>query len=125
MGRLVPQALRSGSASDLVLHEALHGARDEGLLALWLNAGEGARRRIRHYAQDVRDTKPDLTGADLLAAGCAEGPAIGVGLEAALRAKLAGSAPSREQQLAAALAAAKAYRPEPHQGRGTTGDHPC
>ncbi|MFN8176056.1 MAG: hypothetical protein U0T02_13415 [Solirubrobacteraceae bacterium] len=48
-----------------------------------------------------------IGGADLLAAGVPEGPAVGRGLEAALDAALDGRAPDREGQLVAALRAAR------------------
>jgi tRNA nucleotidyltransferase (CCA-adding enzyme) len=47
-----------------------------------------------------------IDGTDLIAAGIPQGPALGRGLEAALRAKLDGEISSREQELAVALAAA-------------------
>ena len=50
----------------------------------------------------------EIDGADLIAAGVPEGPALGRGLDAALRARLDGEISGREQELAAALAAAGA-----------------
>ncbi len=50
-----------------------------------------------------REVTLDITGADLTAAGMS-GPDVGRGLERALAAKLDGEAPTREQQLQAALA---------------------
>jgi tRNA nucleotidyltransferase (CCA-adding enzyme) len=52
-----------------------------------------------------REVSLDIAGADLAAAGLS-GPAIGVALEAALRAKLDGEAPTRADELRIALAAA-------------------
>jgi tRNA nucleotidyltransferase (CCA-adding enzyme) len=52
-----------------------------------------------------REVRLDITGADLTAAGLS-GPAIGLGLEAAVAAKLDGDAPTRADQLRVALAAA-------------------
>jgi tRNA nucleotidyltransferase (CCA-adding enzyme) len=52
-----------------------------------------------------REVTLDITGADLTAAGLS-GPAVGVGLEAALAAKLDGEAPTRADELRVALAAA-------------------
>ena len=49
----------------------------------------------------------EIDGADLIAAGVPQGPALGRGLAAALRAKLDGEIDGREQELAAALAAAR------------------
>jgi tRNA nucleotidyltransferase (CCA-adding enzyme) len=48
-----------------------------------------------------------IDGADLIAAGVPQGPALGRGLAAALRAKLDGEVEGREQELATALAAAR------------------
>jgi tRNA nucleotidyltransferase (CCA-adding enzyme) len=48
-----------------------------------------------------------IDGADLIAAGVPQGPALGRGLAAALRAKLDGEIVGREQELATALAAAR------------------
>ncbi len=50
----------------------------------------------------------EIDGADLIAAGVAPGPALGRGLAAALRAKLDGEIDGRDQELATALAAARA-----------------
>jgi tRNA nucleotidyltransferase (CCA-adding enzyme) len=48
-----------------------------------------------------------IDGADLIAAGVPQGPALGRGLAAALRAKQDGEITSRDQELATALAAAR------------------
>jgi tRNA nucleotidyltransferase (CCA-adding enzyme) len=48
----------------------------------------------------------EIDGQDLLAAGVAQGPAIGAGLRAALAAKLDGRARGAEAELAEALRAA-------------------
>jgi tRNA nucleotidyltransferase (CCA-adding enzyme) len=48
-----------------------------------------------------------IDGADLIAAGVPQGPALGRGLTAALRAKLDGEIEGRDQELATALAAAR------------------
>jgi tRNA nucleotidyltransferase (CCA-adding enzyme) len=60
------------------------------------------------YVNTWRDVKLEIDGADLIAAGVPPGPALGRGLEAALRAKLDGEVAGRERELAAALAAARA-----------------
>jgi tRNA nucleotidyltransferase (CCA-adding enzyme) len=51
-----------------------------------------------------RDVRLEITGTDLTAAGL-EGPAIGQALDAALRARLDGGAPTRADELRVALAA--------------------
>ena len=58
------------------------------------------------YVSTWRHVRLEIGGGDLLAAGVAEGPALGHGLREALRAKLDGEVEGREQELAAALAVA-------------------
>lgn len=59
------------------------------------------------YVGVWRDVALEIDGADLIAAGVPEGPALGRGLDTALRAKLDGEIEGREAELAAALAAAR------------------
>jgi tRNA nucleotidyltransferase (CCA-adding enzyme) len=59
------------------------------------------------YLSEWRSVSLEIDGGDLLAAGVPEGPALGRGLRAALRAKLDGEAGGRERELAVALEAAK------------------
>jgi tRNA nucleotidyltransferase (CCA-adding enzyme) len=68
------------------------------LAAMGGPAGEAARR----WLEEGRRLRLAITGHDLVAAGLS-GPAVGAALEAATEAMLAGSAPDRESQLAAAL----------------------
>lgn len=49
----------------------------------------------------------EIDGEDLIAAGVPQGPAVGLGLAAALRSKLDGEIAGREQELEVALAAAR------------------
>lgn len=63
------------------------------------------------YMRSWRHVGLDIGGGDLLAAGIEEGPAIGRGLAAALRAKLDGEISGREEELRVALAAAREGRP--------------
>jgi tRNA nucleotidyltransferase (CCA-adding enzyme) len=53
-----------------------------------------------------RNVELEIDGDDLIAAGVPEGPALGRGLSVALRRKLDGEVSGRDQELAAALAAA-------------------
>jgi hypothetical protein len=76
--RTVPEAVAVAGA-----------AGDADAAARWL--GELRHRRLA------------ISGDDLVAAGLS-GPAVGAGLDAAMRAHLRGDAPDREGQLAAALA---------------------
>ncbi len=59
------------------------------------------------YLAEWRSVRLRIDGDDLLAAGVPPGPAIGRGLDAALRMRLDGEIAGREQELAAALAAAR------------------
>lgn len=65
------------------------------------------------YVSEWRAVALEIDGADLIAAGVPEGPALGRGLAAALRAKLDGEVVGREAELAAALAAAGPDRASP------------
>ena len=58
------------------------------------------------YVAEWRRVELEIDGSDLLAAGVPQGPALGRGLAAALRAKLDGEVEGRERELAVALAAA-------------------
>jgi tRNA nucleotidyltransferase (CCA-adding enzyme) len=54
-----------------------------------------------------RAVRLEIDGEDLIAAGVPQGPAVGLGLAAALRRKLDGELSGREQELEVALAAAR------------------
>lgn len=79
--------------------------RDPVELALARALGAGW---MDDYVASWRWVELQIDGADLIAAGIPQGPALGDGLRAALRAKLDGEAAGREQELAVALAAARA-----------------
>jgi tRNA nucleotidyltransferase (CCA-adding enzyme) len=66
----------------------------------------GPADAARDWLHRLRLVSLEIDGSDLLAAGVAEGPAIGRGLRAALAAKLDGRASGREAELDQALAAA-------------------
>jgi tRNA nucleotidyltransferase (CCA-adding enzyme) len=68
----------------------------------------GPDTAARAWLHDLRHLSLEIDGRDLLAAGVPEGPALGRGLDAALRAKLDGETRSREEELAVALRAARA-----------------
>lgn len=63
---------------------------------------------LDRYLTEWREVRLEITGADLLAAGVPEGPAVGRGLDAALRMKLDGELTGPKAELAAALSAAGA-----------------
>ena len=62
---------------------------------------------IEHYLTAWRNVTLEIDGRDLIDAGVPEGPAVGRGLRAARRARLEGDAWGRDQELAAALEAAR------------------
>jgi tRNA nucleotidyltransferase (CCA-adding enzyme) len=97
----VAQAL-AGAESPSQVAEAAAGLAPE-LVAL---AGAlGAERAARAWFDRLRHVRLEISGSDLLQTGIQEGPAIGLGLQAALAAKLDGRVNGREQELAVALEA--------------------
>ncbi len=60
------------------------------------------------YLTEWRAIRLEIDGDDLIAAGLSQGPDLGRGLDQALRLKLDGEIEGRKQELAAALAAARA-----------------
>jgi len=76
-------------AAELVLARALGAA--------WLD----------RYMEEWRSVELEIDGSDLLAAGVPQGPALGRGLQAALRRKLDGEIEGRDEELAAAVEAAQ------------------
>jgi tRNA nucleotidyltransferase (CCA-adding enzyme) len=74
-------------------------------LALALALGAPAEPVLR-WVTDLSHVRLEIDGGDLVAAGVQEGPAVGRGLETALRMKLDGEISGREQELRAALEAA-------------------
>ena len=62
---------------------------------------------LDRYVSEWRHVRLEIDGGDLLAQGIAEGPAVGRGLAAALRAKLDGEVAGRDEELHAALEAAR------------------
>ena len=86
--------------------EAVELARRRPQLELLLARAHGAEWLDRYQLEWSR-VETEINGADLIAAGAPRGPALGRGLEAALRAKLDGEAAGREQELEAALAAVR------------------
>jgi tRNA nucleotidyltransferase (CCA-adding enzyme) len=62
---------------------------------------------LDRYLAEWRDVALSIDGADLIAAGVPQGPALGRGLKEALRRKLDGEISSPEQELEVALAVAR------------------
>jgi tRNA nucleotidyltransferase (CCA-adding enzyme) len=86
---------------------AVEQARGRGPVTLVLARALGAEWLDR-YAREWRHVRLEINGDDLLAAEVPEGPAIGHGLTAAMRAKLDGEVSGRDEELRIALKAARA-----------------
>src|SRR3954471_13739705 len=91
--------------SDVELWRRARAERPE-TVALAGALDPAAEPAARRWLGDVRHRRLEITGDDLLAAGIT-GPPVGRGLNAAMEATLAGAAPDRDAQLAAALRAAR------------------
>jgi tRNA nucleotidyltransferase (CCA-adding enzyme) len=90
-------AARPSEVARLLRHRSVEAAVLAGAL--------GAEEPVRRWLDDLRDVRLSITGADLLAAGVPQGPEVGRRLAAALDRKLDGEIATREEELAAALAA--------------------
>jgi tRNA nucleotidyltransferase (CCA-adding enzyme) len=89
---------RPSQAADLAHgHSGVELALARAMGAEWLD----------RYLSEWREVRLEIDGDDLLAQGIPEGPAIGRGLAEALRAKLDGEIAGRDEELRAALAAAR------------------
>ncbi|MCW2989215.1 MAG: hypothetical protein JWM24_2153 [Solirubrobacterales bacterium] len=86
--------------------QAVELARGHDPVELVLARALGAEW-LDEYAADWRSVALEIDGADLIAAGVPQGPALGRGLAAALGAKLDGEISGRDEELATALAAAQ------------------
>jgi tRNA nucleotidyltransferase (CCA-adding enzyme) len=106
LGRGLKEARRLAAATPSQPSEAVGLARGRGGVELALARAMGAEWLDR-YLSEWRTVRLEISGDDLLAEGIREGPAIGRGLSEALRAKLDGELGGREQELAAALQAAR------------------
>ncbi len=103
---LLASARELASASPGRPSEAVELARGRGGIELALARALGAEWLDR-YVSEWRDVGLEITGEDLLAAGVAQGPALGRGLDVALRRKLDGEISGREEELRTALDAAR------------------
>jgi tRNA nucleotidyltransferase (CCA-adding enzyme) len=86
--------------------EGVELARDATGVELALARALGAKW-LDDYVAEWRHIGLEITGADLLSAGVPEGTRVGRGLAAALARKLDGEVAGREEELAAALKAAR------------------
>jgi tRNA nucleotidyltransferase (CCA-adding enzyme) len=75
--------------------------------AVALAGAYGAQAAARRWLDELRHVRLEITGADLISAGVAPGPALGRGLAAALGARLDGHAPDAPTQLRIALRTAE------------------
>ncbi len=95
------EAARPAAPSDAVKlargHDGATLALARALGADWLDT----------YVSEWRDVRLEVDGGDLLAAGVPEGPAVGRGLAAAMKARLDGAAANAEEELRIALDAAR------------------
>jgi tRNA nucleotidyltransferase (CCA-adding enzyme) len=99
----IAEALKTAAAPSEI-GAAVAGA---GVEAVALAGALGAAEPARRWLSSLRHISLVIDGGDLLEAGVAQGPAIGVGLRAALAAALDGRGEDREHQLAVALRAAR------------------
>jgi tRNA nucleotidyltransferase (CCA-adding enzyme) len=86
--------------------EGVELTRGHPVVELLLARALGAKW-LDEYVREWRFLALEIDGADLIAAGVPQGPALGRGLAAALRAKLDGEVAGREAELAVALEAAR------------------
>jgi tRNA nucleotidyltransferase (CCA-adding enzyme) len=88
--------------------EIADAVADAGPELVALAGALGPERAARAWLRELRHVGLEIGGNDLIEAGVREGPAIGVGLHAALSAKLDGRTSGREAELREALQAARA-----------------
>jgi tRNA nucleotidyltransferase (CCA-adding enzyme) len=106
LGRGLGAARELASADVAIPSEAVERARGCDGVTLALARALGAEWLDR-YVSEWRNVRLDIDGDDLIAAGIPEGPAIGRGLAAAMRAKLDGEASGADEELRVALDAAR------------------
>jgi tRNA nucleotidyltransferase (CCA-adding enzyme) len=107
-GRVAPRlsaALREREHTPSELRELL-GQEPPEALALALALGAPAEPLLR-WAAELSGVRLEIGGADLIAAGIPEGPAIGRALEETLRRKLDGLVAGRDEELRTALELAR------------------
>ena len=107
VGPRIAMALRGRDHSPSELRELLGREPLEALaLALALRAPQEV---VRRWITELRGVGLEISGANLLAAGVPEGPAIGRALEETLRRKLDGLVSGREEELETALLLAREH----------------
>jgi tRNA nucleotidyltransferase (CCA-adding enzyme) len=103
----IAQALRERELTPSELR-ALLGREPLEALALALALRAPAEPILR-WVTDLRGVGLEISGADLLAAGVPEGPAVGRALEETLRRKLDGLVSGRDEELEMALQLAREH----------------
>ncbi|HEY7150281.1 MAG TPA: hypothetical protein VH391_01245 [Solirubrobacterales bacterium] len=106
LGRGLDEARRLAETRPSRPSEAVALARGASGAELALARALGAEW-LDPYVSEWRRVRLEIDGDDLLSEGISEGPAIGRGLTEAMRAKLDGEVNGREEELAAALRAAR------------------
>jgi tRNA nucleotidyltransferase (CCA-adding enzyme) len=99
---LAQRLLEATSGSDIA-----RAVGSFGIETVALASSQGAPSQSRTWLQDLRHRSLDITGADLIDHGMAEGPRLGEALQAARDALNDGEALDRESQLRVALRAAE------------------
>jgi hypothetical protein len=100
-GEQLVRSLQAGEAAedDVALFEALEALSLEGSLALMaVHDEDRVRQRISHYLQHLRGMAPALTGADIMALGVGQGPAVGRWLRELTHARIRGDVASAEEE---------------------------
>jgi len=100
-GEQLVRSLRAGDAAedDAALFEALETLSLEGGLALMaVHDEDRVRQRISHYLQHLRGMAPALTGAEIMALGVEQGPAVGRWLRELTHARIRGDVASAEEE---------------------------
>jgi hypothetical protein len=106
LGRDADAARALAAAAPERASEAVELARGADPVTLAVARVSGAEWLDRYLA-DWRDVRLEIDGDDLMAAGIPEGPAVGRGLAAAMRARLDGEASGADEELRVALEAAR------------------
>ena len=106
LGCGVGEARELAAAEPAHPSEAVERARGRTGVELVLARALGAEW-LERYVAEWRGVRLEIDGKDLIEQGVREGPAVGRGLAEALRAKLDGEVHGREDELRAALAAAR------------------
>jgi tRNA nucleotidyltransferase (CCA-adding enzyme) len=106
LGRGTDEARGLAEADPARPSQGVELARGRDGVALVLARALGGEWLDR-YVAEWRHVRLEINGEDLLAAGIAEGPAVGRGLDAALRARLDGEISGAAEELRIALAAAR------------------